>query len=177
MTLRCPFCEGALEIGRHWESRDDVESGGILISDEYHCATCHTAITSITVDKLFNRIERWALTAAPLGTKVTRSSHPTLPAYACTLCTSGELLPSVPVGELPTPSAPQTFADRTHRSRQIEYLCNACLQQYLRNEAGSFDALAVVYWNILAYTRAGPSLRNYELLLDAPQERPRVADS
>ena len=65
MTLGCPFCEEALEIARHWESRDDVESGGILISDEYHCATCHTAITSIPPALARLVGIQWRATTAP----------------------------------------------------------------------------------------------------------------
>lgn len=174
MTLRCPFCDATLGVGRQWEDHGG-ENGGILTSQKYHCAACGTAITSMTIDKVFDRRERWGLIAAPLPGRVTRFCHPAIPTYACPRCIDGNLLPAVPVGEVP-PLPPTMFAESTRRVRQIEYLCNRCSQQYLRYEEGSLKTLSVVHWSCLTDASVGSvsPMQHHVLLSDAPTERPCI---
>ena len=175
MTLRCPFCDAALGIGKQWQDHEG-ESGGVFTSQEYQCAACGAAIASRTTDKVFDRREWWLLMVAPLLARVTRSCHSAFPTYACPRCADGNLLPAVPIGEVPTLPDPPVFVENTRRAREIEYWCNRCSQQCLRHEEGSLNTLAVVYWNCLTDASAGsvsPS-RHYVLMSDAPTERPGI---
>ncbi len=170
MTHRCPFCDATLAVGERQESCGG-ETGGVYTAQRYQCAACCVDIGWSITYKIFDLSETWILWAAPLAAKVTQRSHPTFPVYTCPRCTSGDLVPAVPIGALPVPDGelpvspddPLLADHPPKRQRHISYLCNACAAQCSRCEHGNFGALVVSGWS------SGSSL-----MPDAPRQRPKA---